>query len=105
MAIEVITKFVNKTTVRVIAHIKNDAGALTNISSPGSIKVTITDKEGTPVATAEDMELKTDPGIYEYPQQTTADYVKGEYRGEVWVVEGEGAGETTSSGFFSFTLT
>lgn len=104
MSIKVITEFVNKTTVRVIAYIYDDAGAL--VDPLNSIKVTITDPDGTPVA--DGVEIKTtgyvSKGIYEHYQTTTAAYVKGYYKGEIWVIDGEGDGAKTSYGDFSFKV-
>lgn len=109
--INVITEFVNKTTVRIIAYIYNDAGALTD---PISAKVTIYDPDGEkqlldpPDNYDIAMTKNTDEdspayGAYEYYYETDADTDKGWWRGEVEVIDGTPT-EYTSMGNFSFRI-
>lgn len=109
--INVITEFVKKTTVRIIAYVYDDAGKLTEPS--GSVKVTIWNPSG-------DKQLLGDPnyeatmtkntdadspayGAYEYYYETDADTDKGWWRGEVEVIDGTPT-EYTSMGTFSFRI-
>ena len=103
MGIEVITKFIGKATVLTIAYVYDKERA--NLIDPtGSIKVTISDKEGTKVADAEDMD-KVSTGVYEHYLRTTTSFVKGWYPEEVVVVDGSGATAVTSIGTHSFEIT
>ena len=99
MAIQVVTEFIAKTTVRVIAYVYNDAGAL--VDPETSIKVTIYDPTGEAEEEDEDMTMQdSTTGVYEYYFTTDADTTEGWWTGEVWVVDVD----KTSSGTFGFRI-
>jgi uncharacterized protein YfaS (alpha-2-macroglobulin family) len=59
-----------------------------NLVDPSSIpEITITDPDGTEVATDED-ETYESVGHYYYPLQTTTDFIMGEYQIKHYVVDG-----------------
>ena len=104
MAIEVITVFPDNATVRIITYVYDDDDAL--VDPTGSIKCTIYDPDGTKQVEAQDM-TKDVTGIYEYyyHKGTGLDPMdKGEWRGEIEVIDGSGADAITSPGNFSFTV-
>jgi len=100
MPIEVITEFIAKTTVRVLAYVYDDAG---NLVDPTSIKVTITDPDGTKKVDGVAM-TKGDTGIYSYYYKTTTSTTKDWWTGEVEVIDGTGEAAKTSLGTFSFRI-
>jgi len=102
MGIEVISRFIGKATVLTIAYVY-DKERVNLVDPSGSIKVTITDPDGTKVADAEDM-VKVSTGIYEHYLRTTTSYVKGWYPVEVLVVDGSGALAITSIATTSFEI-
>jgi len=86
MTIQVITEFIAKTTVRVIAYVYDDDGAL--VDPETSIKVTIYDPAGDAEEEDEDMtQQDSTTGVYEYYFRTDADTTKGWWRGEVAVID------------------
>lgn len=108
MAIEVITEFIAKTTVRVRAYVKDDKGVLVDAST--SIKVIISDPSGTVQIPSEgngddDMTKDGDnTGVYDYYYKTTTSSEKGWWSGQVVVVDGSGALAKTSVGTFNFRI-
>lgn len=110
MAIEVITVFPDKATVRVIAFVYDETGALTDPT--GSIKCTIYDPDGTKQADAQAMTKITDVDSpakdayeYYYHKGTGLDPMdKGEWRGEIEVIDGAGDDAITSMGKFTFSV-
>ena len=115
MTIEVITSFIARATVRIIAYIYDDTGALVDPVDPGSVQVTIYNPDGTqqlldtPSFEA-DMTAMDDPdngdfvGIYEYYYRTDADTAKGWWRGEVIVIDGTDPNDRTSIEAFGFEV-
>ena len=101
MAIEVQIEFIAKTTIRVVAYVYNDAGTLVNPTT--SIKLTLTDKDGTKQVDAQAMSLIS-TGIYEYFCKTTTSSVKGWWTGEVVTVDGVDPDDRTSVGVFSIKV-
>ena len=91
MPIIVVTEYLKKATVRVIAHIYNDAGEL---ATPTAVKVSIYAPEATtPTVDGAAMTKNTDAsspayGAYEYYFATTVDTEVGWWRGEVEVTDG-----------------
>ena len=106
--IEVITEFKAKATVRIIAYVYNDAGALANPT--GSIKITITDPDGEVQVPSEgngddDMtQQDSTTGVYEYYYKTKTSTTKGWWHGQVVVIDGTAPNEITSIGTFSFRI-
>jgi len=97
MAIEVTTEFLQATTVRVRARIKDDDGDLVDPST--SVTIDIWDSAGTQQVTAVAM-TKVSTGIYEYYYQTTTSSAEGRWRGVVWSLDGT----YKSEGSFGFTV-
>lgn len=105
MGIETIIQFIAKTTIRVIAFVYNDAGAL--VSPTTSIKVTITDPDGTVKVNAVAMTLIAAGeyvGGYDYYYKTDTTLVKGWWPGEVVIIDGVTPDDRTSMGTFGFEL-
>ena len=103
MAVTVITRFIAKTTVLVIAYVHDKAGTLADPTT--SIKVTIQDSDGDTQVDAEDMDKDGEvTGTYEYYGSTETSSAKGQWLGEVTVVDGEGDGAKTSTCNFSFEV-
>lgn len=106
MSIKIVAEFITESTVRTVAYIYDDDDALvdpTHATTP--ITVTITDKEGTVVATDEAMaQQNSTTGVYEHYLYTTSSYVKGWYEGVVTTMDG--AGDTTkySKASYGFQL-
>lgn len=101
MGIEVVTTFIAKATVWVRAYLYDSGGTLTDPDT--SIKVTITDPDGT--AKVDDQAMTKDStGIYDYYYNTTTSSVKGHWRGEVVAIDGIGEQTVTSPGRFAFEV-
>lgn len=101
--INVQIEFIAKTTVRVIAYVYDDDGAL--VDPVTSIKVTITDPNGDVQVDEEAMTQQDSvTGVYEYYHKTEAAATKGQWTGEVEVIDGSGAGAKTSMGTFEFRI-
>ena len=102
MAIKVVTTFVDKATVRIIAYFYDDASALTNVTSA---KIDLYNPSGTQILTLATM---TNSAIgtyyYFYNQGAIAAMAAGVWRGTCWAYDGTGAGEIRSPGSFSFTV-
>jgi len=98
---DVITKFISKSTVLIRAYVYNINDTLVD---PTSVKVTLVDKDGT--KKIDDLSMsKSDTGIYDYYYTLASDAAEGWWNGEVWVVDGAGAGAVTSPpGLFSFEV-
>jgi len=97
---EVIVKFLSKSTIWVRAFVYDKDGALVDPTT--SIKLTLVDAAGTKkvdaVAMAKD---GVNTGIYDYYYTTLVDCAEGWWPGEVWVVDGSGESAKTSCGTFS----
>jgi len=102
MAVDVQVDFVAKGTVRVRAEVRDDDDALTEITSPSTIKCGFTDPDGTVVTPADMTEDST--GLYDYFYNTETTSVKGWWATEVVVVDGSGVGAKTSVGRCSFKV-
>ena len=97
---DVITKFISKSTVLIRAYIYDIDDALVD---PTSVKVTLVDKDGT--KKIDDLSMsKSDTGVYDYYYTLASDAAEGWWNGEVWVVDGAGADATNSLGAFSFEV-
>lgn len=99
--IEVITEFIAKATVRVIAYVYDDDGNLVDPTT--SIKVSIWDPDDVNQVDGAAM-TKSATGVYEYYYKTTSSTTKGWWRGEVEVIDGTGEGAKTSMGAFPFRI-
>ncbi len=100
MAVDVQVEFIAKATVRVHAKVYNDNDTLVD---PTSITVTITD----PLETAqvdEQAMTKDSTGVYDYYYNTTASTTKGNWTGEVIVIDGSGDSAKTSVSSFDFRI-
>jgi len=103
MAIEVITEFIDKDTVRIIGYVKDDDGALVD---PTACKVSVIDPDGATQIDEVAMS-QTATGTYEYyyhTGETTDPMDKGEWRGYVLTVDGSGATAKISTGNYAFTV-
>lgn len=101
MAIEVQTRFVARTTVRIIAYVYNDSDELVN---PTSIKLSLWDADGklqVNAATMDDLSPAVTGTFWKYCE-TAVDSAKGQWRGEVVTVDGDD--EITSIGLFGFEV-
>jgi uncharacterized protein YfaS (alpha-2-macroglobulin family) len=100
---EVIVKFLAKSTIWVRAFVYDKDGALVDPTT--SIKLTLADPDGTVKVNALNMTPSEgegeETGIYDYYYTTLSDCVEGWWSGEVWVVDGSGDGIKNSSGEFS----
>lgn len=106
---DVITKFINKSTVLVRAYVYDEDDKLTDPSVGGSVKVVIVDPNGVtkiPSEGNDDVMTQHDSttGVYDYFYDTDEDSAEGWWNGEVWVIDGNGAGAKTSVGVFSFEV-
>ena len=99
--IEIKTKFVTRTTVRVLAYSYDDADALVDPTT--SIKVTIYDPDDTKLIDGVAM-TKESKGVYSYFYKTTVTSKTGRWRGEVVVIDGVTPNDYTSIGNFVFRL-
>ena len=97
---DVITKFISKSTVLVRAYVYNEDDALTD---PTSITVTIVDPAGTKKVDNAAM-TKHSTGVYDYFYNTAADSVEGNWVGEVTTIDGIGEGAKTTIVPFSFEV-
>jgi hypothetical protein len=101
--IKVVTKFVDKATVKIFGYIYNEDG---DLADPTSVKVDLYDPDGT-----QKLDLasttKSSTGIYYYLYNKGSDFTAmdaGRWRGTVWAYDGSGTGEVHSPGNFSFTV-
>lgn len=101
MAIDVIVKFLQNSTVWIRAYIFDSAGDAVDPTT--STKVTIADSTGTKQVDAVNM-TKDSTGVYDYFYDTDADSAEGSWSGEVWVVDGAGEEARTSVGTFAFQV-
>lgn len=92
---EVIVKFLAKSTIWVRAFVYDKDGALVDPTT--SIKLTLADPDGTVKVNAVGMTSSGETGIYDYYYTTLSDCAEGWWSGEVWVVDGD----KSSSGEFS----
>lgn len=83
MAIEVISDFIRKDTVRLIQYVYDDDEALVDATS---VDVTVVDPAGTVVVDEQAMN-KTATGVYEYFYQTTDSVIQGSYRVETDITD------------------
>ena len=97
MAIKVVTEYLQGTTVRIIAYIKDDDDALVDPASTPTID--IWDSAGAQQVTAAAM-TPTATGVYEYYMNTSSSSAEGNWRGVVWAVDGA----YTSNGSFGFRV-
>ena len=95
---EVIVKFLAKSTIWVRAFVYDSAGALVDPTT--SIKLTLVDSAAAVKVDALAM-TKSTTGIYDYYYTTLVACAEGWWNGEVWVVDGSGETAKTSSGEFS----
>jgi len=103
MSIKVVIKFDSADTVRIIAYIYDDDGALVD---PTAITCTVIDPDGTTQADAQAMS-GGDTGVYTYyyHRGTGEDAMaKGKWRGKVVTADGTGEDTVYSTGYFSFTV-
>ena len=98
---DVITKFISKSTVLVRAYVYDEDDALTDPTT--SITVTIVDPAGTTKVDNVAM-TKHGTGVYDYFYNTAADSVEGNWVGEVATVDGSGGGAKTAIATFSFEV-
>ena len=100
---DVITKFISKSTVLVRAYVYDEDDALTDPTT--SITVTIVDHAGTKkVDNAAMTKHGTDTGVYDYFYNTVIDSVEGWWNGEVTTIDGAGEGARTNIVPFSFEV-
>jgi len=105
MSIEIVTKFISPSTVwiRVLVY---DPKTGDLVDPTTSIKVTVADKDGTKVVTAQDMTKDgVNTGTYDYYYNLPSSPVEGWYPGEVTVVDGSGDTAKTSVASFGFDVT
>lgn len=81
---EVIVKFLAKSTIWIRAYVYNAAGAL--VDAETSIKVTLVDAGGTTQVDEQGMD-KAATGTYDYYYTTASDCAEGWWNGEVWTVD------------------
>ncbi len=98
MAIKVITEFIRKGTVRIIAYVYDDDGDLVDATG---LDVSIKDPSGTLVIDEVAMTDKIATGAYEYYYTTTTAVVVGNYRYEIDVLDG--SYHTYAHGHFRMT--
>ena len=97
---EIIVKFLSKSTIWVRAFVYDKDGALVDPTT--SIKLTLVDPLGAvKVDTLAMTKDGTNTGIYDYYYTTLVDCAEGWWNGEVWVVDGTGDTAKTSCGAFS----
>jgi len=105
MSITVITEFIKKASVRIVAYVYDEDGALVNPTHASTpIRITIYDPDGTVTATEDSaMDSTGATGIYDYYFATDADTASGWYRGVIEVMDGTDPVYTTM-GNFSFRI-
>ena len=97
MGVEIVTEFVQKTTVRVRAEVRDDDDTLVDATT--SINMDLWDKSGTKVV--DDVAMTPiSTGIYESYYNLASDAPKGYWRGIVWVTDGT----KVSEGSFGFKV-
>lgn len=101
MGIEVITEFIGKATIMVRASIYDDNG---NLADPTSCKFTIIDPSNVTQVDNQNYSAKEAAGIFRYYYNTTKATEKGDWRGEVEIVDGTGDDAKTSMANFAFTI-
>lgn len=84
MAIKVVTEFVRKATVRVIAYVYDDDEDLVAATA---VYISIVDPDGTIVVDKTEM-TPTSTGVYEYYYETTTSVVEGDYQIECDITDG-----------------
>lgn len=94
---ELVVKFLRKSTVWVRAYVYDADGALVD---PTSIKLTLVDALEAKKVDALAM-TKAATGTYDYYYNLASDAAEGWYNGEVWVVDGSGDTAKSSSAEFS----
>lgn len=108
--VEVVTHFIDKATVWILAFVRNAAGALVN---PTAIKITIIDPDDTVQVPSEgngddDMtQYESETGIYEYYYHkgiASDPMASGQWRGRVDVIDDTLLDAIISSQSFSFTV-
>lgn len=100
MSIKVITEFLNETTVRIVAYVRDEDDALVD---PTSCLIDLYDPDGTAEEEKTAMS-KSDTGIYEFFFYTDTDTVTGNWRGVCWSVDGSGATAKYSEASFGFRM-
>jgi len=100
MAFQVITDFIAKTTVRIIAYITDDNG---NPVIPNGATIIIKGPMGNALINSASM-TNTDLGEYTYLFLTTANSSKGLYSGEIDITNVVNAVTITSTASFNFRL-
>lgn len=100
MSVEVITEFLQKGTIRVIAYVRDDDGDLVN---PTSCLIELWDAEGTKLQDSTAMS-PTVTGTYEHYEYTFCASPVGHWRGVVWAVDGTGATAKYSEASFGFRV-
>ena len=98
---DVVTKFISKSTVLVRAYVYDEDDALTDPTT--SITVTIVDPAGTTKVDNVAM-TKHATGVYDYFYNTAADSVEGNWVGEVTTGDGSGEDAKTAIATFSFEV-
>jgi len=100
---DVIVKFLAKSTIWVRAFVYDSDDALVDPTT--SITVTIVDHDGETQVNAEAMTKSTEEGeetgIYDYYYTTEEDCSEGWWNGEVWTIDGTDEGAKYSSESFS----
>jgi uncharacterized protein YfaS (alpha-2-macroglobulin family) len=96
---EVIVKYLAKSTIWVRAFVYDKDGAL--VAPTTSIKLTLVDPAGEVKVNALAMTPSGETGIYDYYYTTLSDCAEGWWNGEVWTIDGSGDSAKTSSGEFS----
>ena len=103
MAINVVTKFLDKDTVLIRAYVYNLAGTLTD---PTSVTIDIYNPDDTKKVDG-GTTTKTSTGIYEYYYHKGESAVAmdaGRWRGVIWIVDGQEDDAIISHGNFSFDV-
>lgn len=99
---EVIVKFLSKSTVFIRALVYDSDGEL---ADPTSITVTVVDPDGTTQVPATAMSKHgTDTGTYDYFYTTESDCAEGWWSGEVWATDEIGERSVLSSKSFGFDV-
>jgi len=101
MAVEVLTEFIAESTVRTTAYVYDDADELVDPTT--SIKVSIWDSDG--AVKVDDVAMtKVSTGVYEHYYNTSSSSTRGDWRGQVVVIDGTGDEAKTSIGAFGFKV-
>ena len=95
---EIVVKFLRKSTIWVRAYVYDADGALVD---PTSIKLTLVDSGETKKVDSLAMD-KAETGIYDYYYNLASDAAEGWWNGEVWVTDG--TGDTAKSSFGEFSV-